>query len=304
MNDGAYRDRLSREARHWGERLKVEALERHAWLDHPVIARHYQERALIDGQPWPQWVAARLGGPAERSLELGCGSAGLSLKLFDAGVTSWIDGVDVSADRVAAGEFGRLQRHAPGRFDVADANSVKLPESRYDLIFASHSFHHFEALEHVMTQVRRALTPRGLFVLEEYVGPTQFQWTDRQLAIVRELMPLLPQRYRTFRSGVVKPYEGRPTVRDVMAVSPFESIRSSEIVPLFSTYFEVVKTRPLCGTLQHLLYNGIIHNFVDGNEDAARYLNAIRQVEDALVDGGLLPSDFQLLVGSHGNRPR
>jgi len=275
----------------------VENVERHAWLDHPLINAHYQKRALIDGRPWPQWVTSQLGESCVRSYELGCGSAGRSLQFFDAGLTRQIEGSDVSPDRVAAGERERLARHAAGGFVVEDANRCVLARDAYDLIFSCHSFHHFEALEHVMAQVHDALTPRGLFVLEEFVGPTQFQWTDRQIAMTRELTQLLPEPLRTFRWGQVKSHEGRPTPDQVIAVSPFESIRSGEITTLFHRFFDVVAVRPLGGTLQHLLYNGIIHNFPDDDEEASRMVRGLCHAEDALIDAGLLPSDFQLLVG-------
>ena len=97
------------------------------------------------------------------------------------------------------------------------------------------------------------------------------------------------------RWNAVKPYEGRPTVADVVAASPFESIRSAEIEPLFRKHFEIVEVRLLGGTLQHLLYNGIVHNFTSPR--AAEYVRAIYEAEDALIDRGLLPSDFMLLVG-------
>jgi hypothetical protein len=60
------------------------------------------------------------------------------------------------------------------------------------------------------------------------------------------------------------PYEGRPTVEDVVAASPFESIRSAEIVPLFERGFRSHR-RNLGGTIQHLLHNGIIHNSLLGS---------------------------------------
>jgi SAM-dependent methyltransferase len=292
-----YQDKLRNEAAHWGQRLKVELLERHAWLDHPRVGDHYKQRALVNGKPWESWIVDRLGEPCARSLELGCGTATRSLQLFERHATREVAGVDLSADRVAEGEALRNALRAPGRFHVADANTVELPRSTYDLIFACHSFHHFQALEHLMDQIHGALTPRGLFVLEEYVGPTQFQWTDTQIALVKELTALLPERLRTFRWGAVKSHEGRPTREAVAAVSPFESIRSADIVPLFVERFQIVAARRLGGTLQHLLYNGIIHNFADDDEEAHKTLESIWQVEDALIDAGLLPSDFQLLIG-------
>lgn len=298
MSDADYQSLLAAESRKWGDHLQVEASgEWHAWLDHPLVSRHYRALGLVDGLPWESWVAHRLGRPAARSLDLGCGSGLKSLAVFQAGSTSETHGLDVSEERIAEAERMRIARGIPGSFRVADVNTATLPPSSYDLIFSSHSLHHFLALEHVMAQVHEALTPDGLFILEEFVGPTQFQWTDRQIAVVRTLMELLPDDLRTLRWGAVKPYEGRPAVTDVVAASPFESIRSAEILPLFQRFFRVVALRPLGGTLQHLLYNGIVHNFTLDRADANGYVQALLDVEDALIDANLLPSDFMLLVG-------
>ncbi len=292
-----YAARLAREGDHWGRRLNVESNERHAWLDHPRVVDHYRTRGLIDARAWEPWVTARLGHPPARSIELGCGSAGRSLRLFEQGLSRCVDGIDVSADRVAVAEQNRATCRAPGVFRVGDANALSLLPRTYDLIFSCHSFHHFVALEHVMAQVHQALTPQGVFVLEEFVGPTQFQWTDTQIEVVRGLTSLIPERLRMLRWGTVKSHEGRPTPDEVVAVSPFESIRSAEIVPLFHQHFDVVAVRALGGTLQHLLYNGIIHNFADDDAEARRCLQAVIEIEDALIDAQALPSDFRLLVG-------
>jgi SAM-dependent methyltransferase len=315
----------------------------HAWLDHPSILAHYGSRGLLAGQSWREWVKSHFDGPAQRILELGCGSGSLSLELFRLGSTRDVEGMDASAERVQEAEKRRVAAGVPGGFRVEDVNRLTLTPERYDLIVSSHSFHHFLDLEHVMGQVAKALTPRGLFILEEFVGPTQFQWTDAQIDITRSLMALIPEQYRMLRwpvvkgrvlrsvvrgrvlrkvirtlvprfvkdelkgyiqavspesfVGAVKPYEGRPTVAEVVAASPFESIRSAEIVPLFERHFRVLHRRNLGGTIQHLLYNGIIHNFPSGKPEAEAILRGIYEAEDALIDSGLLPSDFQLLVG-------
>jgi SAM-dependent methyltransferase len=293
-----YLSQLAAEGKKWGGHLAVEASRQmNAWLDHPSVSAHYWTRGLIAGQPWREWMKSHFGGPAERSLELGCGSAALSLDLFRLGSSREIEGMDASAERVEVAEERRRAADATGVFRVGDVNRITLPPERYDLIVSSHSFHHFLELEHVMEQVARALTPRGLFILEEFVGPTQFQWTEAQIDVTRTLMALIPERYRRLRWGAVKPYEGRPTVEDVVAASPFESIRSSDIAPLFEERFRVVQRRALGGTIQHLLYNGIIHNFAPGDPAAEAILRGVWESEDGLIASGLLPSDFQLLVG-------
>ncbi len=297
-NDDRYLEQLSAEGKKWGGHLAVEATrEMHAWLDHPAVFSRYRERGQIDGQSWRDWVKTRLGGPATRSMELGCGSGSLSVDLFHRGSTLRIEGLDASDERVREAEAARSAAGAPGQFRVGDANRLDLEPGAYDLIVSAHSFHHFLKLEPIMEQVLRALTPRGLFILEEFVGPTQFQWTDAQIDVTRTLTGLIPERYRMLRWGVRKDWEGRPTVAEVVAASPFESIRSAEIVPLFERYFRMIERRNLGGTIQHLMYNGIIHNFQPSDAVAERCIQGVFQAEDALIDSGLLPSDFQLLIG-------
>ena len=295
----AYRDALEAEGRHWGAHLSVESgREWYAWLDHPRVLAHYRQRASLDGLPWEEWVAARLGGRIERSLELGCGAGSRSLSLAERGLCKRIEGFDVSAERIARAEAERERLGFAGSFRFGDANHPRFEAGAYDLVFSCHSFHHFLRLESILEEVRRSLRPGGLFVLEEFVGPTQFQWTDLQIEVTRGLLALLPPHLRRLRWGATKELEGRPTVEEVVAVSPFESIRSAEIEPLFRQYFEVVAHRLLGGTLQHLLYNGIVHNFAPSDADADRTIDAICSIEDALVDRGLVPSDFMLLIGA------
>jgi SAM-dependent methyltransferase len=298
LGGDAYAAQVEAESRKWAAHLEVEASgQMLAWLDHPAVQEHYRLRGAIEGLTWEQWVPVALGGPAQRSLDLGCGSGSRSLKIWQAGASRLLEGLDVSAERVAEGERSRLDAGAPGRFWAGDINTVELAPASYDLIFSAHSFHHFLALEHVMAQVARALTPRGLFVLEEFVGPTQFQWTDLQMRLASGLLRMLPERLRILPGGAVKHAEGRPTPAEVVAVSPFESIRSAEILPLFESHFEVVQVRKLGGTLQHLLYNGIANNFWPTTPEGEVAMAAIFEVEDQLIDNACLPSDFMLLVG-------
>jgi SAM-dependent methyltransferase len=274
-----------------------------AWIDHPLVAAHYTKRGLIDGLPWAEWVKQQLGGPALRSLDLGCGAGDRSSAVFRAGASSSLEGIDISAERIARAVEMADRLGGRGRFTVGDVNTQALPSNHFDLVFSCHSFHHFLNLEHIMEQVHESLTPRGLFILEEYVGPTQLQWTDHQMALVRSCLALIPPRLRTYRSGILKNEEARPTPDEVVAVSPFESIRSAEIFPLFNRYFNVVAVKRLGGTVQQLLYNGIIHNFRPDDEDAMRSMESIFRLEDALIDGELLPSDFMILVGKRRDSP-
>jgi SAM-dependent methyltransferase len=79
---------------------------------------------------------------------------------------------------------------------VADLNTLPLEPSAYDLILGNGSVHHLKALEAVFAQIAQALTPQGLFVLNEYVGPTRFQFPQRQKDVIQACWQLLPPAYR------------------------------------------------------------------------------------------------------------
>ncbi len=197
---------------------------------------------------------------------------------------------------------GGAELGVPGRFWAEDVNAVELEANRYDLIFSAHSFHHFLELEHVMEQVAQALTPRGLFILEEFIGPTQFQWTDLPMELTAGLLMMMPEKLRHFRWGASStPKGGRPSRRSWRSRPSNPSARPRSRPCSGSTRH---RPDPQPGrTIQHLLYNGIAHNFWPVTPES-RHAEGVFRVEDALIDAGLLPSDFALLVGSAGRDDR
>ncbi|MCZ2078186.1 MAG: hypothetical protein LC130_24710, partial [Bryobacterales bacterium] len=56
----------------------------------------------------------------------------------------------------------------------------------------------------------------------------------------------------------------------------------------------------LGGTIQHLLYSGIVQNFADGDPETDHLIDCIDGIERVLIDHGIIPSDFVLLVGRRG----
>ena len=302
--DTSYAEKLAIESRKWGSHLQLEASGHwHSWLCHPIIQANYEDRTRLDGLVWQEWIGKFRGGPARRSLDLGCGSGGTSLRLHASGSALRTEGYDLSEARIAEAERRRMASGIEGSFRVADVNRLTLPAGTYDLIVSKESFHHFLELERIMEQVHEALTPDGLFILEEFTGPSQFQWTNLQMLLVQDRLARLPELLRVLPWGAVKTEEGRPAPSLVEAESPFESIRSAEIVPLFHQYFDIVAVRKLGGTIQQLLYNGIVHNFTLDDRDAVRQVEDLCALENLLIDRDVIPSNFTLLVGRRKATP-
>jgi SAM-dependent methyltransferase len=75
----------------------------------------------------------------------------------------------------------------------------------------AHVLHHFSRLGEIMRMIARALGPGGLLIMDEYVGPSRFQWASGQMRAANALLTMLPEEHRTQRDGQVKSRVVRPS---------------------------------------------------------------------------------------------
>jgi SAM-dependent methyltransferase len=217
-----------------------------SWFHRPIIRSHYIN-TLISGNPdhdWLTWLKGEFFSiPAEHGLSLGCGIGESERRAVEISLCQEINGFDLSPDAIAQARSDAESAHLIGRlhFSCADLNALNLPSSAFDLILCPMSLHHVENLERLFSQARTALRPGGLMVLNEYVGPDRFQWTEKQLRYANAMLRGIPKRYRSnlhpkqwrrwlepYRQHVRRRWRWRVIMED-----PSEAARSSEIVPVF-----------------------------------------------------------------------
>ena len=275
------------------------------WTQHPKV----QERLnfLVSGNAhknrFEHFMERYLQGkmPVERALTLGCGHGELERGLAQYNFATLHEGVDIADGAIA--EAARLAAEAGLKniaYRIADINSIELPRNTYDVIFGVGSIHHTARLEHLFEQVAKSLKPDGFFFLDEFVGPSHFQWGDAQLAAINKAAAALPRRYRMC---VDKPLEPKPivtriSVAEMNAVDPSEAVRSSEIVALLPKYFDVLETKGAGGSLLHLLLEHIAGNFDEGDPDGMAQLQSLFNLEDELMASGTLQHDFAVIVAA------
>lgn len=295
-------DRLTRVATCW-DRTTASRQQSTAqgWLDsYYVASRRLNEQ--VSGSPNVNWLvglARRLEIPADtRWLSIGCGTADQEIDSAKEGLFRSLDAVDISP---ASLEVARKRAEAEGidrlTFRQADFYRLDPEPGAYDVVLMNMSLHHVEDLDTVLSNVIQALRPEGFFLIHEYVGPRQFQFTDRQLAIVRSLLQALPPDLRRhFVSGEVKESYVRQPVEYWNEVDPSESIRSDLIVRKVQRYFHVCERIDYGGTILHLLLEHIVHNFDPGDGGHRAILDLLGAVEDLLIDYGVLTSDFTVMA--------
>lgn len=91
-----------------------------------------------------------------------------------------------------------------------------------------------------------------------------------------------------------------PSVRDVVAADPSESVRSEEIVGVVQQYFEIVLRRDWGGNLLQFLLQDIAGNFSADDPRARAFLKMLINIEETFLECGEFQSDFAYMVA----RPR
>jgi SAM-dependent methyltransferase len=289
----------------WSKKASAEDHDRRrfvSWMNHPVIEKHINRKISGDaGKNWMDFVKAKYAqAPLSRGLSLGCGAGGLERHGLFLDICHHFDAYDVApgAIAVAKNEAEKVGFASRVHYEARDLNAMELPEGAYDIAFACQSAHHFTAIEHIFGQVKRALKPGGLFILNEFVGPTRFQWTDRQLELVNSILRRLPADYRrlVLSPETVRDDLARPTIEQMIAIDPSEAVRSGELVHLVETYFTLVERIDFGGTILQLLLQDIAGNFNPDRPEDVAMLDEFWKMEDDLIRDGGLPSDFTLLV--------
>jgi len=138
---------------------------------------------------------------------------------------------------------------------VADVYDIKMQKDFYDVIFAEQSLHHFSPLKEILFRIANFLKPNGFLIVNEFVGPTRFQWTDKQLKIVNNLLLSLPDKYkRRWKSNSIKSKVFRPSRLSMILDDPSEAIESSKILPLLTQIFNVTKSK----NMEELFYSSCL----------------------------------------------
>jgi SAM-dependent methyltransferase len=174
----------------------------------------------------------------ESGLTLGCGTGRRERELISRGVCRSFHGIDISEKAIAAAREIAKEQALPLTYEVADLNFLELPEKTFDLVVAQTALHHVLFLERVAEQVWRSLKSDGYLWIHDFVGETQGQYDPKRLSIVNRILAILPEKFRQNKingrliTEIKRPEPGR-------LGSPFESIRSGEIVPVFQRWFTI-----------------------------------------------------------------
>lgn len=283
MKDRAVYDAMAKkEGEVWGAHLPAREAKGERQNDIRAAAELRLNRATISLPGW----AASAGRKFQRGLSIGCGEGRAERLLLQAGVCSSFVGLDVAESALESATAKAREEDLQATYEVADINFATLPENSYDLIIAQTSLHHVVHLENVAEQVHRALMPGGIFWIHDYIGETQFQYTDARIRICNKIISGLAPKHRFNR---IYSRQLGPIVRRAPGnlISPFESIRSAEIPSIFPPRFKVLQHRETTSILHLVVPVGTRASYTE-TEDTRTLFDTLINLDSILLEEKIL----------------
>lgn len=271
------------------------------WWDIPAITKRWNR--LITGSPdisYQQFVCKQYL-TSERMLtgvSLGCGTGNKEIEWVKWSRNLHLTGIDISEKRIRQAIRNSASQKLNDRlsFSIGSVYDLVYEDQSLDLIITDGALHHFHDLHTLLQRIHRWLKDDGLFIVNEYVGPARFQWTDKQLQVINGLLENMPEQYRRDIDGYRKTKVYRPGRFSMILSDPSEAVESDRIEPLLMQYFTIIESKPYGGTILQNLLKGIAHHFMKGERDADELLNQWCVLEDEYLRNGELTSDFKFFI--------
>lgn len=216
-------------------------------------------------------------------LSLGAGECAHEIELGAYSNFSEVTCVDINQSNLDLGKKNADEKGLKNmKFLNADVNKYDLPQDYYDIVFFSHSLHHFEEIEKLLEQkVKPCLKSGGKLIIHEFVGPTRHQFPKEQIAAVNRAIPLIDKKYRTrYKTKMSKNRYYGPGLLRMIIADPSECVDSASILPAIYKNFSVVEEKPYGGNILVGALKEIAHHFVKENPEKKKILQDLFDFED------------------------
>jgi SAM-dependent methyltransferase len=207
--------------------------------------------------------------------------------LLQAGIVERFDVYEIAEARVEQGRELAKRRGLADRliFHNSDAFATTQPNS-YDMVNWFDSLHHMTDVVKAIMWSRDTLVDGGVLLIDEFVGPTYMQYTDRQLDLAASVRACLPPRYLARPGnpeGLLPVRRRRPAIDALKAVDPTECADSGRILSALNLIFPNAEVVPTGGVVYHIALSDVLANL---EENDLGLLNMMLLVDDLYIAQG------------------
>jgi len=296
------------------------------WLGSRQCISHINRKISGEDTHWlhyaiGKYFSAALEGRAKKPISqhscliLGSNEGWIEQSLCKAGFTGPIIATDIAEKPLQramakAAELGYTNvTHL-----LADLNDFSLTD-KHDFVVAEGVLHHIENIEPCLRRLNDLLTETGVFILVEFEGAFRFQLPELQVRWINAALNVMPKALRPFpkdgegdhppslKDAARVPYV-KPTEESIVVFDPSEAYSGAALKELIPRVFRVVERKGFGGAI--LSYITGHFDFQRANNDpfASSFLEILIQLEDTLIDTGILQDDFVFYALAKGAAAR
>lgn len=278
---------------HWDHMYKEGT--KSAWTNNPLVADRVMRRITGTSKFWLNWVFEDyLKKPVDSILSIGCGDGAHELMIARNGYARTIDAFDASPVGI---ERARKVAHDEGltsvhfRVDTFEHFIENTVTKKYDLIVAFGALHHVLPLEAMLEKIASNLAEGGYFLFNEYVGACYNIYPPIQVALINRLLAALDPAFKSHPQAQWH----NPSFQMVREHDLSESCRSALILPLVGAFFDVEHRAFFGGPILHPIFDYLDGKRLgDGSPEAESVVGLLVEIEEILLEQGVLPHDFCL----------
>ncbi len=184
--------------------------------------------------------------PSPALLSLGSGPCGIEISLAEKFRTSYsYHCLDLNERLLTLGKNQAVRKGLNLTVQTMDLNRITIEPAQYDIITAFASLHHLIELERVYEAVNRALKPEGIFVVLDVITRNGLRMWPETFSKAKAIWSILPDKYKMNHTLHVDPSFTPELANKNHSTGNFEGVRSGDVLPLISLYFDPVIYIPL-----------------------------------------------------------
>jgi hypothetical protein len=210
------------------------------------------------------------------------------MELLSRGIVKHFDLFDLSSARIAKARSAAREHGLADRINAQEGTPFKTtPPAAYDFVHWNNSLHHMPKASSAVGWSWRSLRDGGVFFMDDYVGATRFQHSERSLCVASLVRKTLPDRYLVDpndRTRMVPREVTRPDKKALIREDPSEAADSEHILKSVKQYFPDAEITMTGGVIYHLALSDILAN-IDEAEDAA-LLEQLLLIDDICTELG------------------
>lgn len=218
-----------------------------------------------------------------RMLSLGSGNCSSELKFASYDNFSEILCTDIAEKPLKAAERISIEKKINNiKFEIQDANNFDLSNNYYDVVYFKASLHHFKNVNKLVGDlIKKTLKKDGLLIIDEFVGPTRFQYPKSQIREINRAIQIIPKKYRKrYKLNITKnKIYGSGLIRMILA-DPSECVDSENIIPSIHEHYQTIYEAGYGGNIVKMALKDLAHHFVDLNIENEYILNELFNYED------------------------